>query len=88
MMLKVKSVNYDHDYMLLVELSDGALGYFDVMPYLDKGIFTELTNIDYLKRVTVNVCGICWPGGQDFSADTLAYELQQSPTSALSRHGG
>lgn len=78
-MLKVKSVEYFQDYTLSVELSDGQAGYFDVTPYLDKGIFTQLKNVDYLKLVKVNFCGICWPAGQDFSADTISFHLQQSP---------
>ena len=78
-MLKVKSVKYSRDHMLSVELSDGSSGLFDVTPYLDKGIFTQLKDLNYFKLVKVNFCGICWPAGQDFSADTLAYYLKQSP---------
>ncbi len=75
-MIKVKRVSYYNDYKLYVELSNGIRGYFDVFPYLDKGIFVQLKNIDYLKMVRVNFCGVSWPRGQDFSADTIEHELQ------------
>ncbi len=41
-MVKVSHVEAKDDYVLLVELSNGKKGFFDVKPYLDKGIFTEL----------------------------------------------
>ena len=44
-------------------------------PYIAKGIFTQLKDVDYLKQVTINFAGICWPNVQDFSADTIEYEL-------------
>lgn len=84
-MLKVKHVSYYEDYKLFVELSDGNAGYFDVFPYTDKRIFTQLKNVEYLKLVKVNFCGICWPAGQDFSADTIAYEMLQLPNKSINR---
>jgi len=44
---------------------------FDVSPYLDKGIFTELQNQDYFKQVKAMNGTIEWPNGQDFCPDTL-----------------
>ncbi len=82
-MLKAISVQHHKDHILLIELSDGTKGYFDVTPYLDKGIFTQLKDINYLKLVKINFCGICWPAGQDFSADTIAYHTQLLPNQAL-----
>jgi hypothetical protein len=84
-MLKVIKVQHHKDHILLVELSDGSKGYFDVTPYLDKGIFTQLKDIHYLKLVKINFCGICWPAGQDFSADTIAHYLHQPPNPVAQR---
>lgn len=78
-MLKVEHVSYHEDYTLLVELTDGSVGYFDVTPYIGKGIFTQLKDTNYLKLVKINFCGISWPAGQDFSADTIACEMQPLP---------
>ena len=75
-MLCVNKVHYFSDYKLYVELSSGVAGYFDVSPYLNKGIFTQLKEVDYLQLVKTDTFGVYWPKGQDFSADTIQHELQ------------
>ncbi len=75
-MLKVKKVNANNDHTLFVELSDGCSGMFDVKPYLEKGVFKQLKDIDYFKQVKPLFCGIVWPNEQDLSADTIAHELK------------
>ncbi len=74
-MLKVIKVKAKDDYTLLVELSDGRSGKFDIKPYLDKGVFVELKDIHYFKQVKPLFCGITWPNEQDLSADTIACGL-------------
>jgi hypothetical protein len=74
-MLTVTQVKPFKDYLLKIELSNGKNGLFDVSPYLDKGVFSELKNRDYFKKVKVFFCGISWPHNQDFSADTIESEL-------------
>jgi len=76
-MLRVTKVSHYRDYLLRVELSNGAEGYFDVSPYLDKGIFSQLRNREYLKMARPDACGIRWPQGHDFSADTIEYEMRE-----------
>lgn len=76
-MLGVHKVFHHKHYVLYVELTNGAKGYFDLSPYLDKGIFVQLKNMDYLKTVKPDTCGIYWPKGQDFSADTIEHEMRQ-----------
>jgi hypothetical protein len=76
-MLRVESVECLDNYHLKTRLSNGAEGLFDVTPYLDKGIFTELKNLQYFHAVKINFAGVCWPHGQDFSADTIEYELKR-----------
>ncbi|MGX9727735.1 MAG: DUF2442 domain-containing protein [Candidatus Electronema sp. VV] len=73
-MLKVSKVTASNDYTLSVELSDGRSGTFDVKPYLEKGVFTQLKDQKYFKQF----CGIVWPNEQDLSADTIAHELKQN----------
>lgn len=77
-MIKVNYVEAREDYKLFVKLSNGKKGVFDVKPYLDKGIFTELKNENYFKSVKTGFGGIMWPHEQDFSADTIEYEMQQN----------
>jgi preprotein translocase subunit SecE len=44
---------------------------FDVSPFLDKGIFSELKDIGYFNKVRVTLGAVEWPNEQDFSKDTL-----------------
>jgi|UPI000375F6D1 hypothetical protein len=77
-MLHVNKVQHAEEYKLYIELSNGLSGYFDLSPYLNKGIFTQLRDINYLKKVKKDTFGICWPKGQDLSADTIECGLQKS----------
>lgn len=76
-MLKVIYVEPLDNYKLRINLSDGQSGIFDVSPYLEKGIFGELKNKDYFSIVRVTFGGVAWPHEQDFSADTIAYEMER-----------
>ncbi len=76
-MVKVSYVEPKDDYVLFVKLSNGKKGLFDVKPYLDKGIFTELKDKSLFDSVRTAFGGVVWPHQQDFSADTIEYEMQQ-----------
>jgi len=75
-MLKVNQVDTTNNYELQVTLSNGKKGLFDVKPYLDKGIFTELKDKGYFRSVHLVFGGVGWSHEQDFSADTIEYELK------------
>ncbi len=68
---EVRSVKAVEDYKLIIEFSNDEFKEFDVAPFLDKGIFTELKNESYFKKVRVAFGSIEWPNEQDFSKDTL-----------------
>jgi len=76
-MVKVVSVEAIDNYKLRVSLSNGRKGVFDVSPYLDKGIFQELKDKQYFRSVRVAYGGVVWPHEQDFSPETIEYELQE-----------
>ena len=76
-MIKVISVEPMEDHRLRIQLSNGKIGVFDVSPYLDRGVFHELRDAEYFRRVSVAFGGIMWPHEQDFSADTIEYELEE-----------
>ena len=76
-MTKIKYVEAMDNYILFVKLSNGKKGVFDVKAYLDKGIFTELKDVNYFKSVKPAFGGVVWPHEQDFSADTIEYEMKQ-----------
>ncbi|MDQ7016492.1 MAG: DUF2442 domain-containing protein [Gammaproteobacteria bacterium] len=67
----VVSVKAKNNYKLVVTFDNGEKRLFDVTPFLDKGIFSELKNIDYFQKVKVAFGSIEWPHEQDFSKDTL-----------------
>ncbi len=70
-MIKVISVKPLQNYCLEVRFSNNEVRLFDVKPYLNKGIFTELQNENYFKQVTLQLDSIAWRNGQDFSPETL-----------------
>lgn len=76
-MVKVVSVEAIDNHKLRVLLSNNRRGIFDVSPYLDKGVFRELKDQQYFRRVRVAYGGVVWPHEQDFSAETIEYELQE-----------
>jgi hypothetical protein len=76
-MIKVLSVEPIGDYKLRIELSNGRKGVFDVSQYIDKGVFGELREPAYFQSVRPAFGGIMWPHEQDFSAETIEYELQE-----------
>ena len=76
-MAKVVSAEAIDNYKLRVVLSNGETGIFDVSPYLDKGVFRQLKDEKYFRLVRVAYGGVTWPQEQDFSPETIEYELQQ-----------
>jgi hypothetical protein len=70
-MVKVSEALPGKDYKLSVKLDNGRSGTFDVLPFLDKGIFTELRDKTYFAQVKVHGRSISWPHKQDFCADTI-----------------
>lgn len=56
---------------LLLTFANGKRRVFDVSPYLDKDIFTQLRNPDYFAKVRAVSGHVERPNAQDFSPDTL-----------------
>ena len=71
---KVVRVTPLSGYCLRVEFDSGEVRLFDVNPYLDKGIFTQLKDEEYFRQAQVAFDAVQWPNGQDFSRDTLYLE--------------
>ena len=64
-------VEPENDYKLVITFDNGEKRVFDVTPFLDKGIFIELKDINYFQKVKVAFGSVEWPHEQDFSNDTL-----------------
>ena len=67
----LKNVTALRSHELALEFSNGERRVFDVKPYLDKGIFTQLKDWNYFARVRAHPRFVSWPQEQDFSVDTL-----------------
>jgi hypothetical protein len=80
-MVKVVTAEPIEGYRLKVLLSNGKQGTFDVTPYLDRGVFLELKDREYFRSVKAAFGGVMWPHEQDFSAETIEFELQQEDRS-------
>ncbi|MEP7169523.1 MAG: DUF2442 domain-containing protein, partial [Bacteroidota bacterium] len=70
-MRKVIEVQPQKNYFLRVVFDNNVTKFFDVKPYLDKGIFTELKNLEYFKRIKIVFGTVQWQNEQDFAPETL-----------------
>ena len=59
------------NYKLKIQFAYNELKIFDVAPYLNKGVFSELKDEQYFKQVRVAYGSVEWPNEQDFSKDTV-----------------
>jgi hypothetical protein len=67
-----------HDYKIDIVTSNGVSGIFDVKPYLGGSAFRELADERYFSLVKPAHYGIAWPNEQDFSSDTIIWDIQHS----------
>ncbi len=73
----IKAIPLDN-YRIEIQTSIGISGIFDVKPYLNGSAFQELTDQSYFKLVRPAYHGIAWPHEQDFSADTIIWDIQNN----------
>jgi hypothetical protein len=66
------------DYRIEIQTNSGISGIFDVKPYLNGSAFKELMNESYFRMVRPAHYGIAWPHGQDFSADTIIWDIKNA----------
>ncbi len=65
-------------YRIDIRTSSGISGIFDVKPYLKGSAFKELENTSYFRLVSPAHHGIRWPNEQDFSSDTIIWDIQNA----------
>lgn len=68
------------DYKIEIITSSGISGIFDVKPYLKGSAFKELLDKTYFRKVRPAHRGIRWPNEQDFSSDTIIWDIQNNLT--------
>jgi len=66
------------DYKIDVLTSSGISGVFDVKPYLGGSAFKDLVDKSYFRLVRPAHHGIAWPNEQDFSSDTIVWDMQNA----------
>ena len=66
------------DYRIDILTSSGISGIFDVKPYLKGSAFKELKNKSYFGLVRPAHHGIMWPNEQDFSSDTIIWDIKNA----------
>lgn len=70
-MNKVIKVQAQNNYHLELWFATGEHRLFDISPYLDKGVFTQLKNEAFFKQAFVAWDTVCWSNELDISPDTL-----------------
>ena len=71
---RVKNVIPNSDFTLKIEFTNGEIKVFDVKPFLNIGIFKELSDYNKFQNVKPVLGSIQWSGGQDLCPDTLYLE--------------
>lgn len=71
---RVKTVQPLDNYILEIVFTNSEKKWFDVKPYVNKGVFVELQNEAYFKLAKVEGLTVVWPNEQDFCPDTLYLE--------------
>ena len=71
MLLDVVCVKAQPDYKLYLEFENHERRVFDVSPYLEKGVFSQLKNLDLFSRVHIGGGTVMWPGEIDIAPETL-----------------
>ena len=80
----IKAIPLD-DYKIEILTSGGVEGIFDVKPYLRGSAFKELEQISYFQLLRPAHRGIEWPNKQDFSSDTIIFDIKNSSKNAVAK---
>jgi hypothetical protein len=80
---RVESVIPTDEYGLILTFTNGEVGTYDCTPLLDFGIFRELQDKTYFKKVQVVSGTIAWPHEQDICPDTLYVESKKGALKEL-----
>ncbi|HVM60138.1 MAG TPA: DUF2442 domain-containing protein [Verrucomicrobiae bacterium] len=68
---RVKAVRPQPDHTLRLTFTNGEVRVFDVKPYLSKGIFRPLQNLEVFNSVRPFLGSVQWSNEADLCPDTL-----------------
>ena len=74
---RAKSVKPLADYRLKIAFTNGEVGTYDCRPLLDFGVFRELEDMAYFRKVRVEGGTVAWPHEQDICPDTLYLDSER-----------
>ncbi len=74
---RVKDVKPLADYRLKVKFTNGEIGTYDCRPLLDFGVFRELEDKTFFRKVRVEGGTVVWPHEQDICPDTLYLDSEK-----------
>jgi hypothetical protein len=80
---RVESVIPTDEYGLILTFTNGEVGTYDCTSLLDFGIFRELHDKTYFKKVQVVNGTVAWPHEQDICPDTLYVESKKGALKEL-----
>jgi hypothetical protein len=76
MYLGVKEVKPLAEYKLLLRFENDEERIFDMNPFLDKGVFKELKDVELFNNVRVSFDTIEWGNGADLCPELLYRDSQ------------
>ena len=59
------------NFFLELWFDNGSHRLFDARPYLNRGVFVQLQNLDRFKQAYIAYDTVCWPGNLDIAPETL-----------------
>ncbi len=68
---RISKVEPIENYNLKLDFTNGERGLYDCTGLLDFGVFKELVDKNYFKKVKVFDGTVAWPHEQDICPDTL-----------------
>ena len=68
---RARAVKPLDNHKLEVTFANGEIGIYDCTPLLDFGVFQELRDNTYFRRVRIVNGTVAWPHEQDICPDTL-----------------
>ncbi len=74
---RVKEVHPNNDYTLNLLFDNCEERIFDVKPYLDRGLFTQLIDLELFHSVKPCLGSIQWKNGLDLCPDTLYLDSRE-----------
>ncbi len=85
---RVSIVTPTEDYKLHLVFSNGEEGIYDCHDLLNFGVFEELRDRNYFKKVMVLHGTVAWPHEQDICPDTLYLDSQKEKMPNKCLHPG